>query len=93
MKSLNAKTGIYPYFINLKYLQLKLLKNLPKENNKKLCDISHDNFKNIPCYVTTGVSLKKFYFALFYDGLTLKTLKLQYIGFCIQTLHMFSLNL
>ena len=27
-----------------------------------------------------------FYFALFDDGLTLKTLKLVYIGFCIQTL-------
>ena len=34
------------------------------------------------------VSLKGFYFALFDDGLTLKTLKLAYIGFCIQTLHM-----
>ena len=37
------------------------------------------------------VSLKRFYFALFDDGLylffTLKTLKLAFIGFLIQTLH------
>ena len=33
------------------------------------------------------VSLKSYIFALFDDGLTLKTLKLAYIGFCIQTLH------
>ena len=39
------------------------------------------------------VSLKRFYFALFDDGLTLKTLKLVYIGFCIQTLHIFPLYL
>ena len=32
---------------------------------------------------------KRIYFALFDDGLTLKTLKLAYIGFCIQTLHVF----
>ena len=44
------------------------------------------NFKNIPCYVTSEVSLR-FYFALF-DGLTSKTLKLAYISFCIQTLCM-----
>ena len=45
-------------FINLRYLRLKLLKN--KENNKKICDFFH-NFKNIPCYVTSEVSLKRFY--------------------------------
>ena len=56
-------------FTNLRYLQFKLLKN--KENNKKMCDIFHHNFKNIPCYVTSEVhvSLKMFYFALFDDGL------------------------
>ena len=32
------------------------------------------------------MSLKRFYFALFDDGLTLKTLKLAYISFCIQSL-------
>ena len=39
------------------------------------------NFKNIPCYVISEVSLKRFYFALFDDGLTFKTLKLAFIGF------------
>ena len=66
IKSLNAKTNI-SIFINLRYLQLKLLKN--KENNKKICDIFHQNFKNIPCHVTSELSLKSFYFALFDDGL------------------------
>ena len=84
MKSLNSKTDI-SIFINLRYLRLKLLKN--KENNKKICHIFHHNFKNIPCYVMSEVSLKRFYFALFDDGLTLKTLKLAFIGFWIQTLH------
>ena len=36
------------------------------------------------------VSLKRFYFALFDDGLTLKTLKLAFIGFLIQTLQIHS---
>ena len=77
-----AKTNI-SIFINLRYLRFKLLKN--KENNKKVCYIFH-NFKNIPCYVTREVSLKRFYFALFDDGLiyTLKTLKLAYIGFAFK---------
>ena len=66
-------------------MRLKLLKN--KENNKKICDIFH-NFKNIH-YVMSEISLKRFYFALFDDGLTLKTLKLAYISFCLQTLHPF----
>ena len=82
VKSLNAKTDV-SIFINLRYLRLKLLKN--KENDKKICDIFHHSFKYIPCYVMSEKSMKRFYFALFDDGLTLKTLKLVYIGFCIQT--------
>ena len=31
--------------------------------------------KYISCYVTIEVSLKRLYFSLFHDGLTLKTLK------------------
>ena len=39
---------------------------------------------NILCYGASEVSLKRFYFALFDDGLTLKKkLKLAYISFCI----------
>ena len=41
-----------------------------KKNDKKICHIFHHNFKNIPCYVMSEVSLKRFYFALFDDGLT-----------------------
>ena len=33
-----------------------------KEHNKKICHIFHHNFKNIPCYVMSEVSLKRFYF-------------------------------
>ena len=87
LKRLNSKTEI-SIFINLRYLRLKLLKN--KENNKKICHIFHHYFKNIPYYVMSEV-LKRFYFALFDDGLTLKTLKLAFIGFWIQTLHLYVL--
>ena len=72
-EELNEKTNI-SIFINLRYLRLKLLKN--KENNKKICHIFHHNFKNIPCYVMSEVSLKRFYFALFDDGLTLKNFEI-----------------
>ena len=47
----------------------------------KICHIFHHNFKNIPCYVMSEVSLKMFYFTLFNDRLTLKTLKLAFIFF------------
>ena len=63
-----------------------------QENNKKICHIFHHNFKNIPCYVMSEVSLERFYFALFDDGLTLKTLKLVFIGFWIQTLQIFLID-
>ena len=69
----------YINFYQFEIFAIKLLKS--KENNKKICHIFHHNFKNIPCYVMSEVSLKRFYFALFDDGLTLKTLKLAFIGF------------
>ena len=50
------------------YLRLKLLKN--KENNKL---IVYPNLKNIPCYVTSEISLKRFYFVLPDDGLSSRT--------------------
>ena len=89
MKSLNLKTDIF-IFINLRYLRLKLVEN--RDNNKKICHIFHHNFNNIPCYVMSEVSLKRFYIALFDDGVPLKTLKLAFIVFFIQTLQ-FSLCL
>ena len=74
--------------INLRYmyLQLKLLKN--KQNNKKICDIFHHNFKNILCYVTSEGIVETVLSALFDNGLTLKTLELVYSDFCIQTLYL-----
>ena len=69
---LNAQTDIL-IFINLRYLRLKLLKN---KENKKICNIFHHNFKNIPCYVMSEVSLKRFYFALFDDRLTLNNFEI-----------------
>ena len=44
-------------------MRLKLLENT---ENEKIYDIFHHN---IPCYVTSEVSLKRFNFALFDDGL------------------------
>ena len=70
---LNAKTD------NIHFYQFEIFAIIAarnRENNKKICDIFHHNFKNIPCYVTMEISLIRFYFALFDDGLTLKTLKL-----------------
>ena len=84
MKSFNSKPDISIYqFWDI--CDTKLLKN--KENYKKICHIFHHNFKNIPCYVMSEVSLKFEYFALFDDELTLTTLKLAFIGFLIQNLH------
>ena len=78
----------YIHFYQFEIFAIKAAEN--KENNKKkIYNIFHHNLKNIPCCVTSEVSLKRFYIALFDDGLTLKTLKLAYIGFCIQTLHLF----
>ena len=51
-----------------------------------MCPYFH-NFKNIPCYVMSEVSLKRFCFVLSDDGLTLKALKLAFVGFLIQSLH------
>ena len=47
-----------------------------REIIKKICHIFHHNFKNIPCYVMSEVSLKRFYFALFEDGHYLKNFEI-----------------
>ena len=66
----------YIHFINIgenNYLQLKVLKN--KKIIRKYVTVIFFitvNFNNIPYYVTSEVSLKRFQFALFDDGLTLK---------------------
>ena len=59
-------------------------------NNKKRCDIFHHNFKNISCYVSNEVSLKRLYFALFDDRLNY--FKNFEIGVYISFLHSNSSN-
>ena len=63
MKSLNAKKMIYIDFYQFEIFAIKAA-----EKKKKMCNVFHRNFKNIP-YETSSVSLKRFYFALFDDGL------------------------
>ena len=84
LKNLNAKYDI----INLRYLQLKLLKN--KENNTKICEFFVITSKIfLVINVTSEVSLKRFYFAYLMMDLPLKTLKLVCMyRFCMQTLHL-----
>ena len=80
MKGLNSNTDIIMHFYQFEIFAIKAAEK-NKENNKKICHIFHHNYKNIPCYVMSEVSLKRFHFALFDDGLTLKTLKLAFVGF------------
>ena len=61
MKSLNAKI-IYPVFINLRYLWLKLLKN---RIVFFICYIFHHNFKNIPFYVNEWGIIEKVFILLY----------------------------
>ena len=46
MNSLNAKTDI-SIFIKFEIFAIEAAEN--KDNNGKICDIFHHNFKNIPC--------------------------------------------
>ena len=64
------------------YYKFEIFAIKAAEKTKKMWYFYH-NFKTISCYVTSEVSLKRFYFALFDDRLTLKTLEMAYIGFCI----------
>ena len=47
-----------------------------KENNKKICNTFDHNFKNIPLYIMTNVSLERYYFVLYDGALTLKMSKM-----------------
>ena len=55
MKSFIAKRVI-SILINLRF---KLLKY--KENNKNICNTFDHNFKNIPLYIMSNVSLERYY--------------------------------
>ena len=49
-------------YINFYQFEIFAIKAGEKQkNNKKICHIFHHNFKNIPCYVMSEVSLKRFY--------------------------------
>ena len=82
MKSFIAKRVI-SILVNLRYLRFKLLKY--KENNKKICNTFDHNFKNIPLYIMSNVSLERYYFVL-YDG---KISKMALNAFCDKTLHIY----
>ena len=58
-------------------MRFKLLKY--KENNKKICNTFDHNFKSIPLYtcIMRKVSLERYYFVLYDEALTLKTLTLR----------------
>ena len=86
MKSFIAKR-IISILVNLRYLRFKLLKY--KENNKKICNTFDHNFKNIPLYIMSNVSLERYYFVLYDGALTLKMSKMALNTFCDKTLHMY----
>ena len=86
MKSFIAKRVI-SILVNLRYLRFKLLKY--KENNKKICNTFDHNFKNIPLYIMSNVSLERYYFVLYDGALTLKMSKMALNAFCDKTLHMY----
>ena len=85
MKSFIAKRDI-SILVNLRYLRFKLLKY--KENNKKICNTFDHNFKNIPLYIMSNVSLERYYFVLYDGALTLKMSKMALNAFCDKTLQM-----
>ena len=82
MKSFIAKRVI-SILVNLRYLRFKLLKY--KENNKKIT-FDH-NFKNVPLYIMSNVSLERYYFVLYDGALTLKMSKMALNALCDKTLH------
>ena len=73
LKSFIAKRVI-SILVNLRYLRFKLLKY--KENNKNICNTFDHNFKNIPLYIMSNVSLERYYFVLYDGALTLKMSKM-----------------
>ena len=73
MKSFIAKRVI-SILVNFRYLRFKLLKY--KENNKKICNTFDHNFKNIPLYIMSNVSLERYYFVLYDGALTFKMSKM-----------------
>ena len=84
MKSFIAK-WVNSILVNLRYLRFKLLKY--KENNKKICNTSDHNFKNIPLYKMRKVSLERYYFVVYDGALTFKMPKMALNSYCDKILH------
>ena len=89
MKSFISKRVI-SILVNLRYLRFKLLKYT--ENNKKICNTFDHNFKNMPIYIMSNVSLERYYFVLYDGALTLKMSKMALKAFCDKTLHIFKVS-
>ena len=53
-----------------------------------MCNTFDHNFKNIPLYIMSNVSLERYYFVLYDGALTLKMSKMALNAFCDKTLHM-----
>ena len=83
MKSFIAKRVI-SIFVNLRCLQLKLLKY--KENNKNIYETFDHNFKNIHSCIMSYVSFERQYFVLHDGALTSKMSKMALNQFCDETL-------
>ena len=84
MKSFIAKRVI-SILVNLRYSRFKLLKY---KENKKICNTFDHNFKNIPLYIMSNVSLERYYFVLYDGALTLKMSKMALNEFCDKTLQL-----
>ena len=80
MKSFIAKRVI-SILVNLRF---KLLKY--KENNTNFFNTFDHNFKNIPLYIMSNVSIERYYFVLYDGALTLKMSKMALNAFCDKTL-------
>ena len=62
--------GIIERFYFALFLSIWVLFAIKAFEKQKIFDFFfHHNFKHIPCYVTSEVSLERFYFVLFPDGL------------------------
>ena len=61
MKSFIAKRVI-SILVNLRYLRFKLLKY---KENKTIFNTFDHNFKHIPLYIMSNVSLERYYFVLY----------------------------
>ena len=70
----------------MRYFRFKLLKY--KENNKKICNTFDHNFKHIPLYIMSKLSLERYYLVLYDGALTLKMSKIALNAFCDKTLHL-----